>query len=59
MFSSITFKQLGGEATITVGVNNVFDRQPPTIFNGAAGNYDESAYDFLGRFAYARLTQSF
>jgi len=59
VFSSITFKQLGGETTITVGVNNVFDRQPPVIFNGAAGNYDESAYDFLGRFAYARLTQSF
>lgn len=59
VFSSITFKQLGGETTLTVGVNNVFDRQPPVIFNGPAGNYDESAYDFLGRFAYARLTQSF
>jgi outer membrane receptor protein involved in Fe transport len=59
VFSSITFRQLGGKTTLAVGVNNVFDRQPPVIYNGAAGNYDESAYDFLGRFMYARLTQAF
>ena len=44
---------------MTVGVNNVFDRAPPVIYNGAAGNYDTSAYDMLGRFMYARLTQAF
>jgi outer membrane receptor protein involved in Fe transport len=59
MFSTIRFKQLTGEMTLTVGVNNVFDRAPPVIYNGAAGNYDEATYDFLGRFMYARLTQSF
>jgi outer membrane receptor protein involved in Fe transport len=59
VFTSLTFRQLGGEATLTIGVNNVFDRAPPVIFNGAAGNYDEATYDFLGRFTYARLTQSF
>ena len=60
VFGSLT---LGGrrtaETTLTVGVNNVFDRQPPVIYNGVAGNYDTSAYDMLGRFMYARLTQSF
>jgi outer membrane receptor protein involved in Fe transport len=59
VFSTLVWKHLGGETTLTVGVNNVFDRDPPVIYNGRAGNYDESAYDFLGRFTYARLTQSF
>jgi iron complex outermembrane recepter protein len=60
VFGSLT---MGGrrtaETTLTVGVNNVFDRQPPVIYNGASGNYDTTAYDMLGRFMYARLTQSF
>ena len=59
VFSSMAFRGFGGHATLTVGVNNVFDRAPPVIYNGAAGNYDTSAYDMLGRFAYARLTQTF
>jgi iron complex outermembrane recepter protein len=58
VFSTVTFKRGTGETTLTVGVNNVFDRAPPAIYNGAAGNYDEATYDFLGRFFYARLTQS-
>jgi outer membrane receptor protein involved in Fe transport len=59
VFSTIAFKHIAGETTLTVGINNVFDRAPPVIFNGAAGNYDEATYDFLGRFTYARLTQAF
>ena len=60
VFSSIT---LGGrrtaETTLTVGVNNVFDRAPPVIYNGAAANFDTATYDVTGRFMYARLTQAF
>lgn len=60
VFSSIT---LGGrrtaETTLTIGVNNVFDRAPPVIYNGAAANFDTATYDVTGRFMYARLTQAF
>ncbi|HEY6176903.1 MAG TPA: TonB-dependent receptor, partial [Kofleriaceae bacterium] len=60
VFSSLT---LGGrrtaETTLTIGVNNVFDRTPPVIFNGAAANFDTATYDVVGRFMYARLTQAF
>ncbi|HET7504807.1 MAG TPA: TonB-dependent receptor [Kofleriaceae bacterium] len=59
VFGTVVFGHRTPMTTLTIGVNNVFDRAPPTIFAGAAGNYDEATYDFLGRFAYARLTQTF
>jgi hypothetical protein len=59
VFGSLTLRALGGETTLVVGVNNVTDVTPPVIFNGAAANFDTSAYDVLGRFTYLRLTQAF
>jgi outer membrane receptor protein involved in Fe transport len=59
VFGSLTFRALGGETTLAVGINNVTDVTPPAIFNGAAANFDTSAYDVLGRFTYLRLTQAF
>jgi iron complex outermembrane recepter protein len=53
---------LGGPAagtTLTMGVNNVFDEVPPTIFVGFQADSDAATYDYLGRFFYARLTQRF
>jgi outer membrane receptor protein involved in Fe transport len=44
---------------LTFGINNVFDRAPPTIYSSTAGNYDVATYDTLGRLFYLRLTQSF
>ena len=44
---------------LTLGINNVLDQAPPAIYNSVAGNYDPATYDLLGRFAYARLTQTF
>ena len=35
------------------------DATPPVIYNGAALNADESAYDFMGRYFYLRLSQLF
>ncbi len=40
-------------------MNNVVNAVPPAIYNGAALNADESAYDFLGRQSYLRLSQRF
>jgi outer membrane receptor protein involved in Fe transport len=45
---------------MTVGVNNVFDREPP--FNGyETTSYDQGTYGSigLGRFVYLRLSRNF
>jgi iron complex outermembrane receptor protein len=52
-------KTAQGTTRVTVGVNNVAGVTPPTIYNGAALNSDESAYDFMGRQFYIRLSQLF
>ncbi|MBA3897292.1 MAG: TonB-dependent receptor, partial [Sphingomonadaceae bacterium] len=40
----------------TIGVNNVFDRDPPGCFSCSINNYDPSTYDVPGQFGYARLS---
>ena len=47
--------------SITLGCNNVFDRDPPSA-NGEVGNgqnYPGFTYNATGRFVYARLTKKF
>lgn len=41
---------------LTVGVNNVFDRDPPACFSCTGPNYDPTTYDVPGQFGYARLS---
>ena len=46
---------------ITVGINNVFDDDPP-FASGEGGNavgYPGFTYDSTGQFIYARLTKKF
>jgi outer membrane receptor protein involved in Fe transport len=50
------FETLGGRTAIQAGVNNLFDATPPVIYNSVTPTSDPSAYDFVGRFFYARLT---
>lgn len=45
-------------ATITLGVNNVFDKNPPVAFNSFANSFDPQ-YEVPGRFYYMRYSQSF
>ena len=52
-------KSAQGTTRITVGMNNVVGVKPPVIYNGPALNADESAYDFMGRQFYVRLSQLF
>ena len=52
-------KSVAGTTRIAVGVNNVADTTPRIVYNGAALNSDESAYDFMGRYFYLRLSQLF
>jgi outer membrane receptor protein involved in Fe transport len=57
--TSFTYSGLW-DTRISVGVNNVFDREPP--FNGyETSSYDQSTYGALGlgRFVYLRVGRDF
>lgn len=41
---------------VAVGVNNLFDKDPPGCVTCGLNNYDPNAYDAPGRFFYLRLT---
>jgi outer membrane receptor protein involved in Fe transport len=47
--------------TFTIGVNNLFDKDPPFAsgFGGNATGYPGFTYDSTGRFYYVRLTKKF
>jgi outer membrane receptor protein involved in Fe transport len=47
-----------GKTTITAGVTNLMNQNPPKNFNAFANTADTS-YDYMGRFYYARLNHSF
>lgn len=55
LFTTFTTRRM----KLTVGVNNVFDTPPPTIYVGFQADSDAATYNYLGRFFYTRLTQSF
>lgn len=59
VLGSLTLGSSLGQTRVVVGVRNVLDRQPPTVYNGFLGTSDASTYDFAGRYAYARLVQQF
>ena len=42
-----------------VGVDNLFDRQPPLIYQNGQVNTDTATYDTVGRFYWARATMKF
>ncbi|MGH8113324.1 MAG: TonB-dependent receptor [Rhodanobacteraceae bacterium] len=49
--------------TLQVGVNNVFDKQPPLIYENITGlgngNTDSADFDVIGRYYWARVTVNF
>jgi iron complex outermembrane receptor protein len=45
-------------AKVTVGINNVFDKNPPIVVNAFANTFDPQ-YELPGRFFYFRYTQKF
>jgi iron complex outermembrane recepter protein len=40
----------------TIGVNNVFDNDPPACFTCSLNNFDPTTYDVPGQFGYARIS---
>jgi iron complex outermembrane recepter protein len=59
VFAGYSMKSKMGVTSLSLGVNNVLDQDPPLIYNGFAGDSDASTYDFIGRFVYARMSQQF
>lgn len=47
--------QLQHRVDFTVGVNNVFNKNPPACFTCTGPNYDPTTYDVPGQFGYARV----
>jgi iron complex outermembrane recepter protein len=41
---------------LTLGVNNVFNQDPPACFSCSINNYDPTTYDVPGQFGYVRLS---
>ncbi|WP_375429109.1 TonB-dependent receptor domain-containing protein [uncultured Sphingomonas sp.] len=47
---------LTSRLALTVGVNNLFDKDPQACFSCSLNNYDPTTYDVPGRFGYLRLS---
>jgi iron complex outermembrane recepter protein len=47
------------QATLTLGMQNVFDSDPPFVAGDRGNNYDESIADVRGRFWYVQLRTRF
>jgi len=56
--SSIWQRMLWG-TTLTVGVNDAFDRNPPTVLGAFNDNYDTSNYTIRNRFWYVQFDKKF
>jgi iron complex outermembrane receptor protein len=56
--ASIWQRMLWG-TRLTVGVNDVFDRQPPSVLGAFNDNYDTSLYTIRNRYWYVSLSKKF
>lgn len=52
-------ERLVTDTTITLGCNNIFDRDPPRAFVFLQAGYPDYLYDSTGRFIYVKLTKKF
>jgi outer membrane receptor protein involved in Fe transport len=48
-----------GTATAQLGVNNLFDAKPAYVANGFTAGSDPTAYDYMGRYMYLRLSYNY
>ena len=56
LFLSQDFKTSMGATSVSVGVRNVFDTFPRRVYDSFL-TYADPAYDFVGRFFYARVAR--
>ena len=55
----VTYDTPWYNSRITLGVNNVTDKDPPVSYQAFANSFDASLYEVPGRFPYARLSVRF
>jgi len=48
-----------GTTTFSAGIRNIFNTNPVRVYNSFLTYADTSAYDFVGRFFYGRITHAF
>jgi outer membrane receptor protein involved in Fe transport len=48
-----------GNTTLSAGVRNALDTNPPRIYTSFLSYADPSAYDFVGRYFYGRISHAF
>jgi len=41
-----------GEGSITFGIQNLLDEEPPLVYNGFTAASDNATYDYIGRYFY-------
>ena len=59
VYVSYNLASVAGKTLVSVGMLNAFDRKPSVIYNGFTAASDPTAYDFIGRYPYARVAHSF
>lgn len=48
-----------GDTELTLGINNAFEKEPPTCYSCSLNGYDASTYDIPGRFYYLSASTRF
>ena len=59
LFGGYDFGSRAGRTSLQLGVNNVINATPPTVYNASESNSDAATYDFVGRVVYVRMSQLF
>lgn len=57
--NSTIWQRLLWGTKLTVGVNNVFDRNPPSVLAAPNDNYETSLYSIRNRYYYIAVTKKF
>ena len=58
VFVSYRLSTFAGKTSISAGINNALDTNPPKIYNGFASSTDQYSYDQIGRYYFLRLNHS-
>jgi outer membrane receptor protein involved in Fe transport len=58
-FSGSIWQRLLWGSKVTVGVNNAFDRNPPTVLAAPNDNYDTSLHTIRNRYWYVAVSKKF
>ncbi len=59
LYANYALKDPFGTTTLGIGVRNLLDTKPTRVYNSFLTYADPSAYDFVGRFVYGRVSHTF